>query len=137
MNFFRKGDIMKIIRYQEARDYEKLLELLIREGDDWQCYHAENIRDTYKKLLKKSITFVLYFHETIIGYLRCLYDVGFYVYICDLLVDKNYRGHGYGRMLMDRVKNTYKDQTVFVMSDVDPYYTKLGYEREGSIFIVS
>jgi hypothetical protein len=44
------------------------------------------------------------------------------VYIFDLLVKKSYRGQ--------------QNQPVYVMSDVDPYYEKLGYRREGSIFEV-
>jgi hypothetical protein len=37
---------------------------------------------------------------------------------------------------MERVCRDFPNQPVYVMSDSDPYYEKLGYEREGSIFIV-
>lgn len=127
---------MNIKRYQALRDYDNLLTLLKQEGDEWQCYHADDVKDMYKKLLRKSITFVLYDHDLLIGYIRCLHDFGFYVYVCDLLVDKNYRGHAYGRYLMENVVKHYPHHIVYVMSDVDAYYTSLGYEREGSIFTV-
>lgn len=37
---------------------------------------------------------------------------------------------------MERVCQDFPDQPVYVMSDVDSYYEKLGYIREGSIFRV-
>jgi hypothetical protein len=39
-------------------------------------------------------------------------------------------------MLMETVCEDFSDQLVYVMSDVDTYYEKLGYQREGSIFEV-
>ena len=41
-----------------------------------------------------------------------------------------------GEILMERVFKDYPNQSIYVMSDVDPYYEKLGYRREGSIFEV-
>lgn len=61
---------------------------------------------------------------------------GFGVYIYDLLVRKSYRGRQLGKTLMERVCQDFPSQTIYVMSDVDPYYEKLGYRREGSIFEV-
>ena len=45
-------------------------------------------------------------------------------------------GKEYGRLLLERVCMDFPNDTICVMSDVDPYYEKLGYEREGSVFIV-
>lgn len=56
--------------------------------------------------------------------------------MCDLLVDKRYRGRELGRTLMEVIYEEYSYHTVFVLSDVDEYYEKLGYEKEGTIFIV-
>jgi hypothetical protein len=38
---------------------------------------------------------------------------------------------------MEQVCKEYPEQTVYVMSDVDPYYEKQGYQKEGTIFIVT
>ena len=54
----------------------------------------------------------------------------------DLLVRRACRGRGIGAMLMERVRADFFPQTAYVMSDVDAYYEKLGYRREGSIFEV-
>lgn len=75
--------------------------------------------------------------ETLVcGYARCREDDGFGVYVYDLLVRKAYRGREIGKSLMERVCQDFPDQPVYVMSDVDSYYEKLGYRREGSIFEV-
>ena len=70
------------------------------------------------------------------AYVRSLDDCGFYIYVCDLLVRKSDRGKQIGRKLMERVVDDYPNQTVYVMSDVDAYYVKQGYHREGSVFEV-
>jgi predicted N-acetyltransferase YhbS len=53
-----------------------------------------------------------------------------------LLVRKTHRGKQIGKALMERVLKDFLNQAIYVMSDVDPYYEKLGYRREGSIFEV-
>jgi GNAT superfamily N-acetyltransferase len=62
--------------------------------------------------------------------------MGFYIYVCDLLVTAKYRGRDIGRKLMEQLTTDYPNQTVFVMSDVDEYYQKLGYPIIGSILEV-
>ena len=54
----------------------------------------------------------------------------------DLLARKTYRGKQIGKTLMERVFKDFPNQPIYVMSDVDPYYEKLGYHRERSIFEV-
>ncbi|MGI6659235.1 MAG: GNAT family N-acetyltransferase [Dethiobacteraceae bacterium] len=68
--------------------------------------------------------------------MRCREDDGFGVYIYDLLVRKTHRGRQIGKSLIEWVCQNFQDQPVYVMSDVDRYYEKLGYRREGSIFEV-
>ena len=64
-------------------------------------------------------------------------EPGFYIYVCDLLVHRQYRGRDIGRQLMEPLLDQFPDHTVYVMSDVDEYYKKLGYELEGSIFKIT
>ena len=68
---------------------------------------------------------------------RCREDEGFGLYVYDLLVRRSHRGRRLGRTLLEHVSAEFPDQPVYVMSDVDPYYEKLGYRREGSVFVVS
>ena len=126
---------MEIREYSKA--YESLLfDLLIEEGDEWSCYHGPGGCDKYIKALESSITYIACDGLLVCGYVRCREDDGFGVYIYDLLVKKTHRGRQLGKSLMERVCQDFPDQPVYVMSDVDTYYEKLGYRREGSIFEV-
>jgi len=125
-----------IVRRYTPGDACRLFALIKAEGEGWIYWQGHN-RQKYEKLLEECITYLLLEDETLCGYLRVRNDGGFGMYVYDLLVDKVHRGKGYGRLLMERVCQDYPNDTVYVMSDVDGYYTKLGYEKEGSIFIVN
>ncbi|MCB5278796.1 MAG: GNAT family N-acetyltransferase [Candidatus Cloacimonetes bacterium] len=128
---------MLIRKYDPAKDAEALIQLIKLEGKEWICYWSDDSIGKYKLALKKSITYVAYNHNELIGYSRSLEDCGFYIYVCDLLVCKKHRGKGLGRMLMECIRDEFPDYGTFVMSDVDDYYHKLGYKKEGSVFQVS
>jgi len=127
---------MEIRKYDKAKDEDKLMKLIENEGKEWACYWAVEFSEKYRAALEKSITYVAYEGDVLCGYSRSMDDCGFYIYVCDLLVRPDYRGQNLGRRLMECIYNDYPDQTVFVMSDVDEYYNKIGYRREGSIFEV-
>ncbi|HHT63259.1 MAG: GNAT family N-acetyltransferase [Bacillota bacterium] len=126
---------MEIRRYSKE-DETLLFDLLINEGDDWIDYHGPVGRNKYIKALESSITYIAYDENLVCGYVRCREDDGFGVYIFDLLVRKTHRGKRIGKTLMERVCKDFPNQPIYVMSDVDPYYEKLGYRKEGSIFEV-
>jgi GNAT superfamily N-acetyltransferase len=127
---------MQIRRYTKE-DEDALMRMIEAEGHEWGCYYAADVAEKYKDLLANSITYVAYEDGILCGYSRSIRDGDFYIYICDLLVTKSFRGQNIGRKLMECVCKDYPQQTVFVMSDVDEYYKKQGYRREGSIFEVS
>jgi ribosomal protein S18 acetylase RimI-like enzyme len=126
---------MEIKKYNKA-DEKILFDLLIDEGDEWIDYHGPKGRSQYIKAIESSVTYIACHENIVCGYVRCREDDGFGVYIFDLLVKKSYRGNQIGKRLMDRVCEDFPNQQVYVMSDVDPYYEKLGYPKEGSIFVV-
>lgn len=126
---------MEIRKYCKT-DESLLFDMLIDEGEDWSDYHGPQGRGKYIKALESSITYIAYDDTIVCGFARCREDNGFGVYIYDLLVRKTYRGKQIGKILMDRVCKEFPNQPVYVMSDVDPYYEKLGYRREGTIFKV-
>jgi GNAT superfamily N-acetyltransferase len=128
---------MIIRKYCKEDDEEKLMNLLEVQGEEWACYWAEEVADKYRAALASSITYVAYDSGTLCGYSRSLDDCGFYIYVCDLLVMKEHRGKGIGRKLMECIYADYPMQVVFVMSDVDEYYKKQGYRREGSVYQVA
>ncbi len=131
------SDNTVVIRRYEPRDEAALFSLMEREGDDWQDYWKGDNRAKYRRALSGSITYLLYSDAQLCGFARCRDDDGYGVYIYDLLVDKNHRGNEYGRLLMEQVTRDFPGAPVYVMSDVNLYYEKLGYEVEGTIFIVT
>jgi ribosomal protein S18 acetylase RimI-like enzyme len=126
---------MVIRRYLKA-DEAQLFNMLEEEGDDWSDYYGENGRGKYIRSLESSVTYVVYDGGFMCGYARCHEDCGFGVYVYDLLVRKTHRGRQIGKKLMEKLCGDFPDQPIYVMSDVDAYYEKLGYQREGSIFKV-
>ena len=126
---------MEIKEY--CKEYEdQLFEMIKEEGEDWIDYHSEEGRKKYTKAIDSSIVFVAFIDGVMAGYIRCREDDGFGVYVYDLLVRKTYRGMEIGRWLMEKICDNYSEQIVYVMSGIDLYYEKLGYEKEGTIFIV-
>jgi hypothetical protein len=112
--------IMNIRPYNESNDFENLI-LLFKSEKDWSCYLEEDTIEKYKTALSKSITYVAYSEQELIGYSRSIDDFGKYIYICDLLVNKKFRGRHCGRLFMEQLCDDYPDQEIFVMSDVDQY----------------
>jgi len=131
-----KKEIQMIIKRYSTMDEIPLFDMFREEGDDWIDYHGAKGYDKYLKALESSITYLAYEDSLLCGYTRCREDDGFGVYVYDLLVRKTYRGKQIGKMLMEQACKDFPDQPVYVMSDVDLYYEKLGYRREGSIFEV-
>jgi GNAT superfamily N-acetyltransferase len=128
---------MEIRKYEKERDEEKLMQLLKNEGEEWACYWSDRFSEKYKAALSNSITYVANEGDVLCGYSRSIDDCGFYVYVCDLLVMPEHRGKDIGRKLMECIYDDYPDRIVYVMSDVDAYYEKQGYRREGSVFEVA
>jgi len=125
-----------VIRKYTPEDESRLFDLIEREGEEWQSYWRGDGKAKYRKVLASSIVYVLFENESLCGYVRCRDDDGCGLYIYDLLVDQKHRGKSYGKFLMEKVCIDFPNDTVYAMSDVDPYYEKLGYEKAGTIFVV-
>lgn len=124
-----------MIRRLIENDIAKVFQLMKEEGEDWRVYYEENV-SIYTACLKTSITYVLEIDDTICGYARGVKDGDLYLYIADLLVGRKWRGHNYGHQLMLALKASTPNLCTYVMSDVDAYYSKLHYVKEGSVFEV-
>ena len=123
---------IEIKKYNPKEEYEKVLEVIELEGEEWKDY----LKPQYQESLARSITYVAYVDDNLCGYSRSMNDYGFYIWVLDLLVAKKYRGNSIGKKLLECVSADYPEQETFVMSDVDEYYEKLGYKKEGTIFKV-
>ncbi|WP_348655442.1 GNAT family N-acetyltransferase [uncultured Roseivirga sp.] len=123
---------IEVKRYNHSKEYPELLKMIKSEGEEWKDYFTL----AYSEALKNSITYVAYIENELCGYSRSINDSGLFIWVIDLLVNKTHRGKAIGKSLMECLLTDYPNQAVFVMSDVDGYYKKLGYQKEGSIFRV-
>lgn len=121
-----------IRKYHASKDYDALIKVIRSEGDEWKLY----LIPQYKEALENSITYVAVQDNEICGYSRSMNDNDLFIWVIDLLVDKAYRGNSIGKKLMECVLKDYPEKEVLVLSDVDDYYSKLGYKKEGTIFKV-
>ena len=122
------------IRKYTAADEAALFALLRWEGEEWEEYHGPAGRERYAQALIGSAAYVALLDGEICGFVRCREDFGFGLYVHDLLVKRECRGRGIGRMLMERALADFAGQAGYVMSDEDGYYERLGYRRIGSVF---
>lgn len=129
-----RNNMMQIRQFQDT-DIEDLFDLMRREGEEWTYCHEKN-RAKYTYAMNHSIAYVVIENNILCGYVRCKDDNGFGIYILDLLIDKQYRGKEYGRMLMKTVCDSFPEDIVYVTSDADLYYEKLGCQKEGTVFRV-
>ena len=125
-----------IIKRYTPEDADWLFALIEREGEEWKDYWRGDGRIKYQNALGNCIVYLVFEDDTLCGYARCRDDDGFGIYVLDLLVDKEFRGKEYGRLLMEQACIDYSDDIVYVTGDVYPYYEKLGYDVEGKIYIV-
>ncbi|PKM63563.1 MAG: GNAT family N-acetyltransferase [Firmicutes bacterium HGW-Firmicutes-20] len=126
---------MEIKKYTFEYD-DQVMDLIKDEGEEWLCYWADENQTKYRHALRNSITYIALEEEEVCGFIRALDDMGFYIYICDLFVTRKHRGKHIGKQLMDRLVEDFSEQVIYVMSDVDEYYQKLGYPIVGSVLEV-
>lgn len=123
---------MEILRY--TREHEDAVISTISKDPDWTMFTNEKAIGNYKKRLLDSVTYVCHENGVCGGYVRALLDDGFAIYISELFVTPQWRNRNVGRTLIARIKADFRHLTVYVLSDEDAYYDKLGYAKVGSVF---
>ncbi|MBP2098508.1 GNAT family N-acetyltransferase [Enterococcus rivorum] len=103
------------------------------ESEEWSGYYSLENQPKYVKAIMNSITHVMIENDILCGYIRCKNDDGFGIYILDLLVMKQYRGCEFGLKLIQSIANVFPNDPLYVTSDIDPYYEKIGFKKIGSI----
>ena len=120
-----------IFRYDKT--YESELIALLEKDPDWNSFTCKGKIDVFKSALLSGLTYICKSQGKVCGYLRAMVD-GFGIYVSELYVAPASRNNGYGRGLLKELKQGHPDQVVYVLSDEDLYYEKLGYKRVGSVF---
>lgn len=121
----------EIVRY--SIDHEGGLLDLLKNEPDWNEYTAPDFIEVFRQSLLDSDTLVCKDGSAYYGYLRAITD-GLGLYISELYVAPPGRNRGIGRRLLKAFKEQNINREVYVLSDEDSYYEKLGYRKVGSIF---
>jgi len=77
---------------------ERIFELLSK------TYFAQNRpKDIIQKSVENSLCFGLYYHNKQVGFARCFTDYAVTYYLCDVVIEEEYRGRGLGKALVKAV----------------------------------
>jgi ribosomal protein S18 acetylase RimI-like enzyme len=115
-----------IRRYHEG-DFPQIQRLNSEEG--WTNL-VENDKNTKEAWEHSNVTFVIEANEEgIVGYIRGLTDTRVTLFICELLIDKAYRGPGIGQKLLKYVHNLYPNTRIKMLATnpARTFYESQGY----------
>lgn len=67
---------------------------------------AQRPRSVIKKTIKNSLCYGVYHKKEQVGFARVVTDFATIYWVCDVFIDKNFRGKGLGKKLMRCIVNT-------------------------------
>ena len=123
---------MEILKYRP--EHEQALLSALRNDPDWDMFTNDDAIGNYKSSLRQGVTYVCLENGEFCGYVRALLDDGFAVYVSELYVVPKCRNRKIGRSLLEQVEVDFTDLTVYVLSDEDAYYEKIGCKQIGTVF---
>ncbi|KAA0547218.1 GNAT family N-acetyltransferase [Bacillus sp. BGMRC 2118] len=115
------------IRPYEAKDFDHIQCLNKEEG--WNNL-VENDRNTKEGWEKSNIAYVVVSEDHgMIGYVRGLTDGHISLYICELLIDKRFRGIGLGKEILKYIHSEYPQTRMEMLasSSSHTYYESQGF----------
>ncbi len=105
-----------------------------------QTYWAEEITDeTILKSIENSICYGIYQADKLIGFGRVVTDYATVYWICDIIIDTNYRGNGLGKKLMECIMETKEIEGlkgILATKDAHGLYEQYGFVREPEKFMI-
>ncbi|WHZ04064.1 GNAT family N-acetyltransferase [Neobacillus sp. YX16] len=117
---------IKIRKFKET-DFNRIQELNREEG--WGNLVKKN-EDTKQAWENSNVSFVVEAEgDGVVGYIRGFTDTRITLYICELLIDKNYRGLGIGKDLLQHVHRLYPKTRIEMLasSTSRSFYEEQGY----------
>ena len=102
-----------------------------------QTYWAPNrSKEDFLKAMEHSINFVAFDeNDNLVGYARVVTDYVTIWYLCDVIVDENYRGQGIGKMLMTSITSDERFANCSALlktKDAHGLYKQFGFDNADS-----
>lgn len=93
-------------------------------------------RDAIQKSIENSLCFGVYKDVIMVGFARCVTDYAVLYYLCDVVIDKEFRGKGLGKALMKAITEHEMMSPLLGLlgtRDAHGLYEQFGFKRaEGS-----
>jgi len=122
-----KGNQKAFMRLYEEKDFDKIQDLNKEEG--WTNL-VENHLNTKEAWKNSNVSYVVETEgQEVVGYIRGFTDTCISLFICELLIDKKYRGLGLGKELLSYVHNIYPNTRVELLANSSSrsFYEGLGF----------
>jgi ribosomal protein S18 acetylase RimI-like enzyme len=121
----KNGLAIQIRPYKED-DFQSIHEL--NKLEHWTNL-VENKEDTKSAWNHSNAAYVATLNDQLIGYIRGITDRSITLFICELLIDPNYRGIGLGEALLYYVHSKYPSTRVEMLasSTSNTYYESKGF----------
>ncbi|WP_232824173.1 GNAT family N-acetyltransferase [Paraliobacillus zengyii] len=116
-----------ILRAYEEKDFSKIHDLNKEEG--WTNL-VENQLNTKEAWKNSNVSYVVETEgEGVVGYVRGFTDTRISLFICELLIDKKYRGFGLGKEILFFLHNLYPNTRIELLANSSSrsFYEELGY----------
>lgn len=93
---------------------------------------SERSLESFKIAIDNSICFSIFYKNEQVGFARVVTDESVFSWICDVIIDENFRGKGLGKWLMECVINhpkVVKTPQHLGTLDAHGLYEKYGFKR--------
>lgn len=88
-------------------------------------------RDVIIKSLENSLCFSLFYKDKQIGFIRVTTDCATFAYLCDVIIDENYRNNGLGKWFIECMFKHPDLQNLrrwcLITRDAQEFYKKFGF----------
>lgn len=95
-------------------------------------------QEVIRKSMENSVCFGVYCNGLQVGFARVITDFATTYYLCDVIIDEEYRGHGLGKMMIDTIVNDEELKPLYAMlvtKDAHGLYEHYGFLRDGNKFM--
>ncbi|MGD6873426.1 GNAT family N-acetyltransferase [Sutcliffiella horikoshii] len=124
---FRNGEYLEVKEYKEI-DFPHIYQLIKEEN--WNNLVSKETL-TKQAWDNSNITFCVWKDNILVGYIRGLTDYSITLFICELLISKQYRGLGIAKFLIQYVHNLYPTTRLDLLatSTSKDFYKKNGFRE--------
>lgn len=126
-------DDYRISKNKSLLQFERIVEMLQK------TYWASNrSKAVIQKSIENSMCFGLYFKDVQVGFARVISDYATAYYICDVVIDEDYRGKGLGKKLVGEIVDDGELESLFGMlitKDAHGLYEHYGFQKDGKMFM--